>query len=106
MFMDGLSFFAEAECVVLRICNKKTRKIHRIVVHLELFDASLDGATLAQHVTGTLVRKPAFDNNAGLGLKLCDWHTTAIDCWNNCMTAIVGVAIFILKLTRRPISRS
>lgn len=51
VIMDGTPVFAKAECVVLRCVHMSTKRIHEFVVHLGLYSKSLDGITIATHVT-------------------------------------------------------
>lgn len=69
--MDGTPLFAEAECVSLRFVHKATKKIHEFVVHLGLYAESLDGNTIAKHVTAILLGR--------LSLDLKHWKATSID---------------------------
>ena len=78
VIMDGTPCFAEAECVMIRVVHKRTGRIHEFVIHLGLYSESLDGATIAEHVSETLTRSDT-EEVRGLGLKLKHWKCTAID---------------------------
>ena len=71
--------FAEAECVVVRVVHKETKKINQLVVRLGLFSESLDGATLAKHITETLVGAPGDDEDEGLAMPLKNMRAVSID---------------------------
>ena len=68
--LDGSPFFAEVECIVIRVVHKTTNKIHEFVIRLSMFTDSLDGETLAVHIVDTL---------KSLGLKLNHWYATSVD---------------------------
>ena len=48
--IDGTPIFAEAECVVVRVIQKKTFKIIELIIHLQLYAGSLDGDAVAKHI--------------------------------------------------------
>ena len=79
IIMDGTPIFAEADCVMIRVVHKETKKIHQLVVRLGLYAESLDGDTIAEHVVETLVGDVNVDNDKGLGLKLRNWRVSALD---------------------------
>ena len=76
--MDGTPVFAEAECVMVRVVHRKTKRVHEFVVHLGLYAESLDGQTIAKQVIEAIVGN---DNEGvkSIGLKLKNWKATAID---------------------------
>ena len=63
---------------MVQVVHKKTRRIHRLIIHLGLYAESLDGNTIAKHVSEALTR-PDTPELRGLGLKLKNWKATAID---------------------------
>jgi len=69
--VDGSPYFAEAECVVMRMVHRKSFKIVELIVRLELFSESLDGATIAKHLHDLLVKS--------LKVKLRNWRATGMD---------------------------
>lgn len=69
--MDGTPVFAEAECVVLRFVHRTSHKIKELVVHLGLYSESLDGITIAAHVSDVLTDR--------LSLNLRHWKAISID---------------------------
>lgn len=79
MVADGTPTFAEAECVIVRVVHKHTKKIHQLVVRIGLFSESLDGATLAEHVTETFIGKAEDDQDNGLEMPLKNMRAASID---------------------------
>ena len=76
--MDGTPIFAKAECVMLCIVHKKTRRIHELVVHLGIYAESLDGASIAKNVSEALMGSD--DNGVpNLELKMKNWKATVIN---------------------------
>ena len=55
VIMDGTPISDKAECVMLRIVHRRTRRIHELVVHLGLYATSLDGASIAKNVSEALM---------------------------------------------------
>ena len=53
LIIDGSPFFANAECVKVRMFDKQYN-IVELVVHLELFDTSLDSEDIANHIIVTI----------------------------------------------------
>ena len=56
-----------------------TKKIHELVVCLDMFEESLDGVTFAKHITEIFVGKADYNKDLGLGLRLSNWFVTTID---------------------------
>lgn len=56
LVMDGSPFFAKAECIVIRLVHKYSKRIYQLVICVGLLAGSLDGATLDEHVVETLKR--------------------------------------------------
>ena len=76
--MDGTPFFAKAECFMIRVVHRKTKRIHKLVIHIGLDTCSLDGATIARNVKDTLMGcndygVPKFD------LRIKHWKANSID---------------------------
>ena len=71
IIMDGSPLFAEAEGLMIRVVHKKTFKIHTVVVHLELYQESLDGNSIAKHVKDAIAKD--------IGLQLKHMRATSID---------------------------
>ena len=71
IIMDGTPLFAEAECLVIRLVHKKTFKIYQLLIHLQLYNTSLDGADIAQHVKDAVAQD--------LGLQLKNLRAVSID---------------------------
>lgn len=59
IMLDGTPVFAEAEALMIRLVNLKTFKIHQVVIHLQLYDGSLKGEMIAQHVKDAITKTVA-----------------------------------------------
>eukprot|EP00956_Cyclotella_meneghiniana_P040828 scaffold206395_cov26-Cyclotella_meneghiniana.AAC.2 len=71
IIMDGTPLFAEAEALIIRLVHRKTFKIHQVLIHMELYDGSLDGEMIAQHVKDAITKSVA--------LSLRNLRVTSID---------------------------
>ena len=77
--MDGTPLFAEAECIIIRVVHRKTRKIHELVIGLELFAEGLDGASLTQYTVDTFIGKAAEPGDHGISKQMRHLIAVAID---------------------------
>jgi hypothetical protein len=71
LIADGTPVYAKAEALLIKLVHKKTWKIITMLVHLEVYQNSLDGEDIAKHVK-TAVAKTN-------GLELQNLRTTSID---------------------------
>lgn len=79
--MDGTPVFAEAECVVIRVVDKTTFRIHELVLHLALYAGSLNGEAIAAHVFKALDSLKTIDagGNVTFEVKPTEWRATSLD---------------------------
>lgn len=71
IIFDGSPFFAESECVVARMVTKKDWEIKELLVHLGLYENSLDSDDIVGHV------KTSIEDRLGADPKY--WRTTMMD---------------------------
>ena len=59
--LDGSPFFAEAECIIVRMVHKSTWRIIELIIHLGLFEGSLDSDDIAKHIRTTIEERLGAD---------------------------------------------
>mmetsp|Transcript_16893 Transcript_16893/g.36715 ORF Transcript_16893/g.36715 Transcript_16893/m.36715 type:complete len:520 (-) Transcript_16893:171-1730(-) len=53
LIIDGSPFFANAECVIVRLVDRDFN-IVELVIHLELYDSALDAEAICDHIISTI----------------------------------------------------
>ena len=102
VILDGSPTFAEAECIVIRMIERETKRITQHVARVALYAEALNGATIANNLTTTLAGdKLILDSDInGLDIAVRNVRVAAIDRASPNKTAIDivedenGISIF------------